>query len=74
MVVKMEIKEIAGLNFEAALSELEKVVKHLESGTSLDDMIKYHEYSTLLKKHCEKILEDAKLKIRTVGVKEETNS
>ena len=58
---------IKDMNFETALSELEKIVRSLESGqTALEDSINAYERGTELKLHCEKKLKDAQLKIEKI--------
>ena len=60
---------ISELTFESALKELEETVKKLENGgLSLDDSIKYYTRGKALKTHCEKKLEEAKLKIEKIIV------
>lgn len=55
------------LNFEAALSELEGIVRSLESGKApLDESIEAYEYGIKLKNHCEKKLAEARLKIEKI--------
>lgn len=57
------------LNFEQALSELEVIVRNMESGdTSLEDSITAYERGMALKKHCEKKLRDAQAKIEKITV------
>jgi exodeoxyribonuclease VII small subunit len=59
--------DIAGLSFEAALAELEQLVKQLEDGKAkLDDAIGAYERGTLLRRHCEAKLQEAQLKIERV--------
>lgn len=59
------------LSFEASLKELEEVVKKLESGqTTLEDAITLYERGSLLKQRCESILNDARLKIEQIVVKD----
>ena len=61
---KTPIKE---MSFETALSELEGIVRSLESGqTSLEESINAYERGTELKLHCEKKLKDAHLKIEKI--------
>ena len=61
---KTSIKE---MSFETALSELEGIVRSLESGqTSLEESINAYERGTELKLHCEKKLKDAQLKIEKI--------
>lgn len=53
--------------FEKAMEELETIVRSLESGkTTLDDSIKAYERGIALKNHCEKKLEQARLKIEKI--------
>ncbi|MEC7735110.1 MAG: exodeoxyribonuclease VII small subunit [Pseudomonadota bacterium] len=56
--------DIKDLSFEQALSELEDIVEKLEQGDiDLEDSIDIYERGNLLKAHCEKKLESAKMKI-----------
>ena len=56
--------DIKDLSFEQALSELEEIVEKLEQGDiDLEDSIDIYERGNLLKAHCEKKLESAKMKI-----------
>jgi exodeoxyribonuclease VII small subunit len=60
-------KEIAGLSFEQALAELERIVQNLESGNvELEQSITMYERGAALKAHCEGKLKDAKLKIEKI--------
>lgn len=60
-------KDIAGLNFEDALSQLEEIVRDLEAGqVKLDEAVKYYERGALLKRHCEAKLADARMKIEKI--------
>ena len=55
---------IASLSFEAALAELEKIVRQLEDGKGkLEDAIDAYERGAALKKHCEAKLSEAKAKV-----------
>ncbi len=59
--------EIEKLAFEAAMGQLEEVVRLLEAGqNTLEDSISLYEKGTLLKRHCEKKLQEASLKIEKV--------
>jgi exodeoxyribonuclease VII small subunit len=70
-VIMAEIN-IQDMNFEAALSELESLVQNLESGqTSLEDSIDAYERGVALKKHCEKKLKEAELKIEKIAQNED---
>ncbi len=62
---------VQDLNFEQALQELEKIVKHLESGDiPLEDSISAYERGVALKKHCEAKLKEAQLKIEKITTDE----
>ncbi len=55
------------LDFEKALAELEDIVERLESGdTSLEGAIDAYERGVLLKKHCERKLADAQLRVNKI--------
>lgn len=61
--------DIKDLSFEDALDELEAIVRNLETGqTKLDDSINAYERGVALKKHCEKRLGDARLKIEKISL------
>ncbi|MFN3859180.1 MAG: exodeoxyribonuclease VII small subunit [Caulobacter sp.] len=58
---------IAALSFEDALKELEGIVQTLESGQAkLEDSISFYERGALLKAHCERKLEAARLRVEKV--------
>ncbi|MBR44937.1 MAG: exodeoxyribonuclease VII small subunit [Rhodospirillaceae bacterium] len=55
------------LDFEKALAELEDIVERLESGdTSLEGAIDAYERGVILKKHCERKLADAQLRVNKI--------
>ena len=55
------------LNFETALSELEGIVRSLESGKApLEESIEAYERGIALKNHCETKLAEARLKIEKI--------
>ncbi len=57
------------LSFEEALTELEHIVRGLETGSSaLDDSITAYERGIKLKQHCENKLRDAQAKIEKITV------
>ncbi len=59
----------AALNFEAALTELEGIVRQLESGkTSLEDSVTAYERGMALRQICETRLKEAQLKVQKVSV------
>ncbi|MBL4721576.1 MAG: exodeoxyribonuclease VII small subunit [Alphaproteobacteria bacterium] len=60
--------DIEKLSFEEALTELEKIVRDLESGQgALDDAISAYERGALLKKHCETQLAEAKTRVEKIS-------
>ena len=62
-----EAAEIDGLSFEQALAELERIVAELESGQApLERSIQMYERGALLKAHCEKRLEAARLRVEKI--------
>ena len=68
----METKRISSLSFESALSELQEIVKNIETGKDgLDKIITAYERGNALKKHCEDKLNEAKLKISKIVEKQE---
>lgn len=62
-------EEIAALSFEEALSQLEEIVRKLESGSGkLDEAIEAYERGALLKRHCEAKLNEAKAKVDKISL------
>ncbi len=62
------INEIANLSFEQAMSELETIVTKLEKGQiELENAIQIYTRGSELKKHCERKLSEAKLKIEKIN-------
>ncbi|HSA80643.1 MAG TPA: exodeoxyribonuclease VII small subunit [Geminicoccaceae bacterium] len=56
--------EVAGMSFEHALAELEKIVQDLERGQlDLEAAIQAYERGTALKEHCDRKLKEAKLRV-----------
>ncbi len=56
--------DIENLPFEQALAELENIVKKLEQGSiELESAINMYSRGMLLKEHCQKILEKAKMQV-----------
>jgi exodeoxyribonuclease VII small subunit len=63
---------IEKMAFEDAMTELESIVRNLETGqTKLDDSIMAYERGVALKKHCEKRLNDARLKIEKITLEQD---
>lgn len=63
------------LTYEQAYTKLEEILEKLESkGASLDQSLELYEEGISLYKHCNKLLEDAQLKIskfNALGMEEE---
>jgi exodeoxyribonuclease VII small subunit len=57
--------EIAGLSFEDALAELERIVRGLEGG-QLEDAITCYERGTALRRHCEAKLAEAEARVQAI--------
>jgi len=56
--------DIAEMNFEDALAELERIVRQLEGGNvKLDDAISAYQRGAALKQHCEGKLREAQAKV-----------
>lgn len=65
----MDEKGIKDLSFEEALSQLETLVRELESGRiKLDDAVTAYERAVSLKKLCENKLNAARLKIEKIEI------
>ena len=65
---------LTGMSFEAALAELETIVKNLETGkTSLAESIDAYERGVALKNHCENKLSEAKARIEKIVVRPDGN-
>lgn len=60
-------KPVDELSFEAALSELETIVRKLEQGdVELEESIRIYERGAALKAHCEARLKAAELKVEQI--------
>ncbi|MEC8265556.1 MAG: exodeoxyribonuclease VII small subunit [Pseudomonadota bacterium] len=67
MIKNLKVTDIEKMSFEEAFEELNKIIDFIEGGDiSLDDSIKIYEMGIQLKKHCEKKLKDAEIKIKKV--------
>ena len=61
--------DVAGLSFEDALRELERIVAQLESGQApLEESIDLYARGAQLKAHCEAKLESARLRVEKIVV------
>ena len=62
-------KDVEKLSFEEAMTELEKIVRQLESGAAdLNTSIGAYERGMALKKHCEARLKEAQGRIEKITV------
>jgi exodeoxyribonuclease VII small subunit len=60
--------EICNLPFEEAMAELERLVSKLESGqVKLDEAMAAYERGSLLRRHCEGKLNEAKAKLERIS-------
>ncbi len=63
------MEEIEKLSFEEAISQLENIVRELESGRiKLDDAVSAYEKAVKLKQLCESKLKAAQLKIEKLEI------
>jgi exodeoxyribonuclease VII small subunit len=66
----MADKEIAKMNFETALAELESIVEKLEGGkVDLESSIAIYERGRLLREHCDAKLKDAEARIEKITLR-----
>lgn len=62
-----EPPEVASLSFEAALAELDAIVKRLEGGQArLEEAIADYERGAALRRHCEARLAEAEQKVQAI--------
>jgi len=60
----MTMNDISQLSFEEAFEELESIVEKLESGDlTLENSVKFYERGRLLSDHCQKVLDEAELRV-----------
>ena len=63
----MSSNELEKMNFEDAMKELENLVDSLDKGdVSLDEAIAAYDRGSQLKDHCQKKLNEAKMKVETI--------
>lgn len=61
--------DLKGMKFEAALDELEKIVDRIDSeDVDLDEAVAAYEKGVALRDHCQKLLDAAQERIRSVKV------
>ena len=59
--------EVAGMSFEDALAELERIVKALEGGQQkLEEAIGAYERGSALRRHCEQKLAEAEQRVQAI--------
>ena len=59
--------EVAGLSFEDALAELEKLVRRREGGQQkLEDAFTAYERCAVLRRHCEAKLAEAEARVQAI--------
>ena len=59
-----QIDDINNMSFEEAMNELEQIVRNLENGKiPLEEAIITYERGAAIRTHCEKKLQEAKLKV-----------
>ena len=67
MAQKEVASKISKMSFEEALSELEEIVRRIESGeVDLDSAIQAYERGAALKKHCDTKLREAEEKVSKI--------
>ena len=65
----MEQGDIESMSFEAALAELEQIVRSLEQGQApLDESIELYQRGDRLKRHCEARLKAAQARIDQISI------
>ena len=63
------------MTFEEAMKELERLVDSLDKGdVSLDEAIAAYDRGSQLKDHCQKKLNEAKMKVETIQASDPANS
>jgi len=61
--------DIAAMNFEDALAELEQIVRRLDGGqVKLDEAIQSYERGAQLKRHCERKLNEAQQRVDRIVI------
>ena len=61
--------DIAAMSFEEALAALEQIVRRLEGGqVKLDEAIVSYERGALLKRHCERKLNEAQQRVDRIVI------
>jgi exodeoxyribonuclease VII small subunit len=64
--------DVAGLSFEDALAQLEKIVERLEQGNvALEESIQQYERGEKLRDHCQRLLGAAEAKVEKIRLSQE---
>lgn len=67
-----DLSDIAALRYEEAVEQLEAIIDRIESGEiGLEDSIKAYERGVALRRHCERILEQAEQRIEELSARDE---
>lgn len=67
--------QLSQLSFEEALSELDRIVRGLESGQmKLEDAISAYERGAALRRHCETKLSEAEMRVRAITQRDGTTT
>ena len=65
----MDANDIGEMSFEAALAELEQIVRNLEQGQApLDESIELYQRGDRLKRHCDPRLKAAQARIEKIAL------
>lgn len=73
-MTEQSFDDIAKMSFEEAMSELETIVRKLESGdTTLEHSLNDYARGNALKAHCQKTLDNAKMKVEKIMKDEQGN-
>lgn len=63
----VDTQDVQSLSFEAALQELEGIVRALEAGQGkLEEAVAQYERGAALRKHCETLLASAEQKVQAI--------
>ena len=72
MLIMSDKKKIEEMSFEEAMSELQTIVRNIETGKdNLEDIIRNYERGNALKEFCDKKLKEAKLRIDKIVKKQD---
>ena len=67
MAEKQQKNDVATMNFETALAELESIVQRLEAGNvALEESVAIYERGEALKRRCEDLLKQAEVRVEKI--------